>query len=440
MINARAVHAPPLRPEATVFCLLSFEGPDVYSQAGGLGTRVKELARALARLGYTAHLFFVGDPTLPGEQSAVAGRLRLHRWCQWISSYHPGGVYDGEDDKVRDWNQSLPGPLVERVVGPAVEQGRSVVVMGEEWHTASSMTLIDDALYYKGLRDRVVLLWNANNIFGFHRINWAALTQSATITTVSRYMKHRMWSEGVNPIVIPNGIPKEWIRDAPAPRRQALRSAAGADLFLAKIGRFDPDKRWIQAMAAAAMLKRTGLQVKVLMRGGREPHGVEVLSAASQQGLRIKNVASPPDLDGLTALLASSGDHDVVNLTSFVPEPMLGPLYGSADAVLANSGHEPFGLVGLEVMAAGGLAVTGATGEDYAEGYRNAIVVETEDPTELATSLRIVRDRPDLVAAIRKQGRATARAYTWDRVITQLLLRVELAAAQQGVSLSQPVG
>ena len=128
-------------------------------------------------------------------------------------------------------------------------------------------------------------------------------------------------------------------------------------------------------------------------------------------------------------------DYELVNLTSFVPEPMLGPLYGSADAVLANSGHEPFGLVGLEVMAAGGLAFTGATGEDYAEGYRNAIVVETEDPTELAASLRIIRDRPDLVAAIRKQGRATARAYTWDRVIAQLLLRVELAAAQQGVAL-----
>jgi glycosyltransferase involved in cell wall biosynthesis len=419
-----------------VFALLSFEGPDVYSQAGGLGTREKELARALARLGYTTHLFFVGDPDLPGEQQAVAGRLRLRRWCQWISSYHPGGVYDGEDDKIRDWNQSLPGALVEEVVAPAVEQGKSVVVIGEEWHTAASMTLIDDALYYRGLRDRAVLLWNANNVFGFHRINWTALTQSATITTVSRYMKHRMWSEGVNPIVIPNGIPKEWIRDAPAPRRQALRDAAGSDLFLVKIGRFDPDKRWIQAVSAAAMLKRIGRSVKMLIRGGREPHGADVLNAASQQGLLIQNVSSPQDLERLTEVLAASRDYDLVNLTSFVPEAMLGPIYGAADAVLANSGHEPFGLVGLEVMAAGGLAVTGSTGEDYAEGYRNAIVIETEDPTELATSLRVIRERPNLIAAIRKAGRATARAYTWDRVITQLLLRVELAAAQQSVTLT----
>jgi glycosyltransferase involved in cell wall biosynthesis len=436
----RERQALPLQPSSTVFCILSFEGPDVYSQAGGLGTRVKDLARALARLGYTAHLYFVGDPDLPGEQSAVGGRLRLHRWCQWISAHHRGGVYDGEDDKVRDWNTSLPAPLVDDVIVPAVSAGRTVVLMGEEWHTAASMSLIDDALYYRGARDRVVALWNANNVFGFHRINWTALTQAATLTTVSRYMKHRMWSEGVNPIVIPNGIAREWVRDAQPARREAMREAAGADLLLAKIGRFDPDKRWIQAVSAVALLKREGLRARLLMRGGREAHGVEVLATAQQQGLDIENVPSPPDLEGLTLLLATTRSADVVNLTSFVPEEMLGPIYGAADAVLANSGHEPFGLVGLEVMASGGVAVVGSTGEDYAEAYSNALVIETEDPTELATSLRVLRQRPDLATRIRRQGRATARAYTWDQVIPQLLLRVELAAAQQEVDLRPPVG
>jgi len=118
-----------------------------------------------------------------------------------------------------------------------------------------------------------------------------------------------------------------------------------------------------------------------------------------------------------------------------VPEAMLGPLYGSADAVLANSGHEPFGLVGLEVMAAGGLAVTGATGEDYADAYRNALVVETDDTIELVTELNLIQQRPRLAAAIRRRGRVTARAYTWEKVIEQLLLRIEFAAAQQAVTV-----
>jgi hypothetical protein len=56
-------------PQRTVFAILSFEGPDVYSQAGGLGVRVKGLSRTLAQLGYQAYLYFCGDPDLPGEES-----------------------------------------------------------------------------------------------------------------------------------------------------------------------------------------------------------------------------------------------------------------------------------------------------------------------------------------------------------------------------------
>jgi glycosyltransferase involved in cell wall biosynthesis len=113
---------------------------------------------------------------------------------------------------------------------------------------------------------------------------------------------------------------------------------------------------------------------------------------------------------------------------------LLGLIYSACDAVLANSGHEPFGLVGLEVMAAGGLAVTGSTGEDYAEAFRNALVLETDDPVELVTELALLKERPKLAAAMRRHGRTTARAYIWEKVIDQLLLRVEFAAAQQAVT------
>jgi hypothetical protein len=41
----------------SVFVLLSFEGPDEYSRAGGLGVRVTNLSACLADKGYT-HLFF----------------------------------------------------------------------------------------------------------------------------------------------------------------------------------------------------------------------------------------------------------------------------------------------------------------------------------------------------------------------------------------------
>ena len=421
-------------PRQTVFAILSFEGPDQYSQAGGLGVRVKGLSRALARMGYLTYLYFCGDPDLPGEEEQEGGRLQYRRWGQWISAQHRGGVYDGEEGKIRDWNSSLPAALIEEVIAPAAAAGKHVVVLGEEWHTSWSMKIIADLLYYRGLRDRVVMLWNANNTFGFNRIDWQDLNLAATITTVSRYMKFRMWELGQNPIVIPNGIPRESIVDADPVAVDSVRSAARADHFWFKIGRFDPDKRWLTAISAAAQLKRRRSSVKLLMRGGREPHGAEVTMHAQRQGLVVKHAQAPSDASGLAALLRDSKQADVVNLTSFVSDELIPVIYSACDAVLANSGHEPFGLVGLEVMAAGGIAVTGSTGEDYAEAYRNAVVLETEDPIEIVAELSALKQRPRLVAGMRRHGRTTARAYVWEKVIDQLLLRADFAAARQAVA------
>ena len=68
-----------ISPENTVFVSLCFEGPDIYSMAGGLGTRVTEFTESLANVGYETHLIFVGDPTKPatrpGEWQAASAAL-----------------------------------------------------------------------------------------------------------------------------------------------------------------------------------------------------------------------------------------------------------------------------------------------------------------------------------------------------------------------------
>ncbi|HET7418746.1 MAG TPA: glycosyltransferase [Candidatus Dormibacteraeota bacterium] len=424
-------------PARTVFVILSFEGPDQYSQAGGLGVRVKGLSRSLARMGYPTYLYFCGDPDLPGTEAREGGNLELRRWCQWISALHRAGVYEGEEGKVRDWNYSLPPAVVDDVIAPAVARGKSVVVLGEEWQTSWSMRLISDLLYRRGLRDRVVMLWNANNTYGFNRIDWPALNLAATVTTVSRYMKFRMWGVGENPIVIPNGIPQESIVDPEPAAITAVRDAASADQLWFKIGRFDPDKRWLMAVSAAGLLKRRGRKVTLLMRGGREPHGREVIAHAEHEGLVVRHEPAPADEAALVALVREQGPADVVNFTSFLSDGLVRTIYAAADAVLANSGHEPFGLVGLEVMAAGGIAVTGSTGEDYAEAYRNSVVLETADPLEIVTELSVLKERPALASHLRRRGRETARDYVWEKVIDQLLLKVGFAAERQAVKLAR---
>src|SRR5205823_6418152 len=132
-------------------------------------------------------------------------------------------------------------------------------------------------------------------------------------------------------------------------------------MLLAKVGRFDPDKRWHMAVAAVAQLKRQGACPALVVKGGIETHGAEVLAHAAAAGLEVRDVTAGRGAgEGLVALTAAAGA-DVLNATFFLPEELLRSLYQAADAVLANSGREPFGLVGLEVMSCGGVAITGAT-------------------------------------------------------------------------------
>ncbi len=422
-----------LTPENVVFLILSFEGPDRYSLAGGLGMRVTQLANALSKKGYPTRLLFVGDPHMPGEEYRSGGRLLLHRWCQWISQYYPNGVYEGEEAKLYDINDSVPRFVVEQVARPAIAAGKTLVVLGEEWHTADLMCRLSDALYADGLRDKTVLFWNANNTMSFHRINWKRLDYTTTITTVSKYMKHLMWGLGVNAQVIPNGIPTSALHKVDDRDVDRLRESLNKDLILCKVARWDPDKGWNAAVEATADLKRAGLRVVLLARGGIEPHGHEVLHNAARMGLRVNDAWAGADgQEGYFSAIAGASDSDVINIRSHLPLDFLRVLYRGCHAVLANSGREPFGLVGLETMASGGIAFTGATGEDYAIHNHNCVVQETGESSEIVSNLMYLRDHPIHEEKIRRAARNSARLFTWEKVVEDLVGKVEQQARAQG--------
>ncbi len=433
-----SVHAgrPGITPDTAEFVILSFEGPDQpYSQAGGLGVRVTELSQALAEAGFRTTLVFIGDPTLPWIERRVHGHLTLRRWGQWLSQHHPRGVYDGEAAKVADYSGSTPHFVLDEIARPAAAANRLLVVLAEDWQTADALCHLSDLLYACGLRDRALLLWNANNDFSFGRINWGRLRYVATITTVSRYMKHVMWETGISPLVIPNGIPSSSLAPPASRQVKALRDAVGDSPFLFKIGRFDPGKRWLMAIDAVARLKGQGQRVKFVMRGGMEPHGGEVLHHADSQGLAVYDVVAPDqEFETLRDGIAAAADADIINLHSFISDDFKRVCYRAADIVLANSGHEPFGIVGLEVMGAGGIVVLGGTGEDYAIPFENCLVAETDDPEEIVGYVTTLQAQPDLLTKIRAEARKTAALFTWGHVIGNLVSRLNyLAASQQAV-------
>lgn len=410
------------------FHVLSFEGPDPYAQAGGIASRITGLTEALAAAGFATHLWFVGDPALPGHERQ--DQLYLHRWCQWISHYHPGGVYAGEEEKHNDYAISLPPFLLQDVLLPHLQQGKRAVILAEEWHTVHAVLHLDWLLRNAGVRDQVTIFWNANNTFSFHRVAWDRLAQAAVITTVSRYMKHLMQGLGVHALAIPNGLSADAFLPPEHHAVAEIRRCLHNRTVLTKVARWDPDKRWLLAIETISAMKRLGWQPLFIARGGMEAHGAEVMQAAAAAGLRVVDRAFPhTGPGGLLQALENLEGVDMVSLRSPIDAESRRVLFRSAAAVLANSGHEPFGLVGLEAMATGGVACTGCSGEDYVIPGENALVLETNDPMEFVHLFHALRSNPAQEHALRQAGQRTALHYAWPQIIHRLLLpRLQLMA------------
>ena len=430
-----------LLPNQVEFVLLSFEGPDLYSKAGGLGVRIANLAQTLACQGFLTHLIFIGSPDQPAREDLVGGRLRYYRWCQWISRYHPLGVYDGEEGKLGDYCLSVPPFIVEEIARPAAAENRHLVVLAEEWHTAETLICLSDQLHAAGLRQYSLLLWNANNTKGFDRIDWSRLNFVATITTVSRYMKQIMRSYGLDPLVIPNGIPSELLEPVPDAAVNQVRTelTGNNELLLLKVARYDPDKCWWSAVDAAAQLKQAGEKICFLARGGIEGYGSEVLNHARESGLTVKDIeGNPQTCEEVLRAIRSCGTADMYNLNFDLSQSILRIFYTAVDIILANSKHEPFGLVGLEAMAAGGVVFTGPTGEAYSIDRAGAIALDTEQSDEIFMALYHLRSHPERAQAVRRAAPYVAARFTWELVIEILFEKIYLAASHQEIQPSRP--
>ncbi len=415
-----------ITPDNTIFVLVSFEGPDRYSMAGGLGVRVTELSEAMAVAGFETHLFFVGSPEEAARET-IHERCHLWRIGQDTSQYYRQGVYQGQEQRMVEFERQVPPLVLTHIARPAQKAGKLLVIMGEDWHTSETMAAISDLLYWQGLRSYAVMLWNANSVFGFNQINWGRLQLATRITCVSRYMKHLLWPYGVNPLVIPNGIPQRHLKPVPQEEVRRMVELMPERTILTKVARFDPDKNWLPAVQAVSRLRAIEGHPIFFMRGGIEGYGATVLGEINNLGLRRVDLElERPTVDEfLQAVGTLQGEADVLFFRKFVPEPVVRLLYRSSAAVLANSAHEPFGLVGLEVMGAQGVAFVGSTGEGYAQHLLNAISLDTTDPNEIVGNLLYLRHNPHTVNDIRRVGRITARYYIWPRIIEKLISKLQ---------------
>ena len=371
----------------------------------------------------------MGDPGAPPD--ANADGVGLHRCCQELSSGEPGAVYEDEEPKVAAYTRSVPPALFHRIL-PRVLAGRRVLILAEDWQTAGATQALDALLRRAGLREWVTILWNANNTFGFDRIDLPGLARAASITAVSRYMRQLVEEWGVAAAVLPNGIDPDGLVFPGAAEVSGLRARIGNRWVLAKMARWDPTKAWNAAVQVVAEAKRQGRRPLLIARGGTEEYGAEVHRAMREARLEVRDVR-PTNGEGLAGSLEDTAGVDVLNVETHVAPIVRRLLFRVADAVLANSSHEPFGLVGLETMAIGGVAVTGCTGEDYAAGGHNAIVLQTEDPRELFALYDALAADPAQLTSLRRAARETAERHVWPEVLRRSVLPwVEVQAALQG--------
>lgn len=419
---------------AVEFVVLSFEGPDPFSTAGGVGVRVSGLTQALAAAGYPVRLFFVGDPRLPGVERRHG--VDLHRWCQALSAAAPGGVYGDEEDKIEDFCVWLPDHLAHRV-GDAAARGATTVILAEEWQMAWPLIAVHDELVRRGLRRHALLAWNANHRFGFERLDFGRLGEAAVVLTVSRAMKHLLWRSGVNPLVVPNGLADAWFAPLPVVPRAALRGGRPGRRLLVKVARWDPDKRWRMALEALVRLREAGREGVLVARGWNggtaAPHYQELRVHAAYLGL-VWTTCGDPVATGheLVDVVAQSAAADVIELAFPLAGPQLRVLYRGADAVLANSGFEPFGLAGLEAMASGGVVVAGSSGEDYVAPFRNGFGLDTDNADEIVRCLDWLAQDPRREPTMRHAARRTAATYRWDHIVRRLSFCLELPTPTEG--------
>lgn len=156
-----------------------------------------------------------------------------------------------------------------------------------------------------------------------------------------------------------------------------------------------------------------------------------MLRKAASMGLTVTDSFAGGGGNGdSVAAISRQADSDVVNIKGHLPMDFRQVLYRSADVVLANGEHESFG--GLEAMASSGVVLTGATGEDYAIHNHNCVVQETGDSSELVSSILHLRNHPSQAERIRKAARNSAKLFTWEKIVEDLIRKVEQQAGTQG--------
>jgi glycosyltransferase involved in cell wall biosynthesis len=194
--------------------------------------------------------------------------------------------------------------------------------------------------------------------------------------------------------VIPNGVSEAFVpvRDDSALRALRTRLEIGTRPYLLFVGGADPRKNH-RALFEAIALRRTYFQRHAVVLVGSKTHR---FGSFQETARRLKL-------------------EDRIVCPGRLPIEDIRLLYSYADLFVYPSLYEGFGLPILEAMACGAPVVTSKTTSMPEAAGDAAVLIDPQDPTELAEAMiRVLEDAP-LRETLRKSGFEHAKEFSWSR-------------------------
>lgn len=352
--------------------------PYAWEAPGGVQVHVRELADRLAARGHDVLV------VAPGDRDAEEGNVRTVGRPVRIPY---GGKVAPISFSWRAW-QRIRETL--RVFEPGVVHAHEPLTPSTSMLAVRATTAPTVATFHAG-HDRSRLMRAAAPIL---RSTYRRLDARIAVSHAAADFLATAFPGPVE--IVPNGVEVERFA---APRRPGRRPPAGVPegRRLLWVGRLDPQKGFPILVRAFEILARELDDLHLVVVGdGRDRGAVESL---------------PPELRPRVAMLGAVRNAD------------LPPYLAAADAFAAPAvGHESFGVVLVEAMAAG-VPVVASDIAGYREVVRedvDGLLVPPGDPDALAGSIRRVLAEPQLARRLAGAGRARARTFSWDVIVPRI--------------------
>jgi len=221
--------------------------------------------------------------------------------------------------------------------------------------------------------------------------------------------------------IIPPGVDTDHFYPIPLDEaREAINLPVNERMFLF-VGRIEPLKGLDTLLRAIALMRETGTYC-------RASHYLAVVGGdPSATG---ENLTS--EMTRLQTLCRELGLNDMVLFLGKRDQASLPYYYSAADVLIMPSHYESFGMVALEAMACGTPVVASKVGGlaylvvDNETGF----VVPDNDPVALSEKLNLLLCNPDLRERLGQQAAAYARQYSWENIVSRLLITFNAVLAK----------